>query len=309
MHAILCVTLAVYHVVDALAHPVARPCPFFSRGTCLFSDSCNFIHTVKSPVAPEIRITESRDSVLSVYGYPTATTPPNVTSPTLSDRQSPPHADVEVIAPKPRVWEQARRLSWTSIHSISSADSNLTYPTDLSPTASRVSTPPIGEDISLHQHDIHDSYDPSDLVSPTMPMLKEPAQVRCPQRYSRESQLTITNIDRAQRLLQLATESDEDPSPGSGRVALPLPSQPTPLTGSSEATTDASDPSAQVVAFKPTNGSTNSLGEPFRLVCFISCSFFSFIPNVARALSAESYSTSPNTIVERLKSCDTCHSR
>jgi hypothetical protein len=31
---------------------LARPCPFYSSGRCLFSDSCNFRHVVKSPLTP-----------------------------------------------------------------------------------------------------------------------------------------------------------------------------------------------------------------------------------------------------------------
>ncbi|KIM29050.1 hypothetical protein M408DRAFT_127419 [Serendipita vermifera MAFF 305830] len=30
----------------------ARPCPFYSSGRCLFSDSCNFRHVIKSPLTP-----------------------------------------------------------------------------------------------------------------------------------------------------------------------------------------------------------------------------------------------------------------
>lgn len=32
------------------AYPIARPCPFYSQGRCLFSDSCNFLHEAKIKV-------------------------------------------------------------------------------------------------------------------------------------------------------------------------------------------------------------------------------------------------------------------
>lgn len=39
---------------------LARPCPFYSQGRCLFSDSCNFLHDVKIKAKnPEIAITSS----------------------------------------------------------------------------------------------------------------------------------------------------------------------------------------------------------------------------------------------------------
>jgi hypothetical protein len=31
---------------------IARPCPFYSSGRCLFSTSCNFRHVIKSPLTP-----------------------------------------------------------------------------------------------------------------------------------------------------------------------------------------------------------------------------------------------------------------
>ncbi|KAG8941256.1 hypothetical protein FRC04_004658 [Tulasnella sp. 424] len=153
--------------VTPIPSPVAaaRPCPFYTRGNCLFSASCNFIHTVKSPVAPEVRITEASireatsddgsglppsksrggagiggNATLNNNshkdGYDAPSTPPNVISPPFSDDTPP-----ETFAPQPSIWGSGRRrYSWApSIRSISSAGSNLTYPTDLSPTASYMS--------------------------------------------------------------------------------------------------------------------------------------------------------------------------
>ena len=42
----------------------ARPCPFYSQGRCLFSDSCNFLHDVKIKVRqPQITVTDSTPAV------------------------------------------------------------------------------------------------------------------------------------------------------------------------------------------------------------------------------------------------------
>lgn len=122
----------------------ARPCPFFTRGTCLFANSCNFIHTVKSPLAPEIRVSVPTQDYCGLDDHETSSTPPNVTSPSFTN--SPPDLDVyasNILSPspeRPRADTRNRPGSWASIRSIQSAASNLTYPTDLSPTASRVSS-------------------------------------------------------------------------------------------------------------------------------------------------------------------------
>lgn len=132
---------------------VARPCPFYTRGTCLFADACNFIHTVKSPVTPEIRVR------VTTQDYATkqenrehehervSTTPPDVAnSPSLTADHPLDPIEVfasDILAPNPDRWSANRRnSSWASIHSIHSAGSNLSYPTDPSPTASRASSPP-----------------------------------------------------------------------------------------------------------------------------------------------------------------------
>ena len=53
----------VYFLRVAVIHAslcTARPCPFYSQGRCLFSDSCNFLHDVKIKVKnPEIAIISS----------------------------------------------------------------------------------------------------------------------------------------------------------------------------------------------------------------------------------------------------------
>ncbi|KAG8974643.1 hypothetical protein FRB90_009740, partial [Tulasnella sp. 427] len=164
-----------------------RPCPFYTRGNCLFSASCNFIHAVKSPVAPEVRVTEAsvsagvrRSNSRSVFtlkdnnhgtashnktqdGYADGpNTPPNAMSPEFSD-DTPPFPVVDGYAPQPSIWGSGRRrYSWApSIRSISSAGSNLTYPTDLSPTASYVSDI---DDVGDGDDEV-ERLDPADLVA------------------------------------------------------------------------------------------------------------------------------------------------
>ncbi|KAG9000115.1 hypothetical protein FRB93_012879 [Tulasnella sp. JGI-2019a] len=119
-----------------------RPCPFFTRGTCLFASSCNFVHTVKSPIAPEIRVSVPTQDYYGIDDdYETNLTPPNVTSPSFE--YSPPNSNdlyaSNILSPSPET-TRGRPRSWASIRSIQSAASNLTYPTDPSPTASRVSS-------------------------------------------------------------------------------------------------------------------------------------------------------------------------
>ncbi|KAG8927338.1 hypothetical protein FRC02_008299 [Tulasnella sp. 418] len=107
-----------------------RPCPFYSQGKCYFKDACNFIHVAKAQVPPEILITVSRsiddidDSASSTKSsYEHSPTPPNPLSPeSLEESQ-------QAESPK-------QRDSWESIHSIVSAATNVTYPTDRSPTDS-----------------------------------------------------------------------------------------------------------------------------------------------------------------------------
>ncbi|KAI0340033.1 hypothetical protein BDW22DRAFT_432515 [Trametopsis cervina] len=52
-------------------HLLARPCPFYSQGRCLFSDSCNFLHDVKIKVKqpPDITVTESTSDDLRSPKY------------------------------------------------------------------------------------------------------------------------------------------------------------------------------------------------------------------------------------------------
>ncbi|KAI0818998.1 hypothetical protein BC629DRAFT_690378 [Irpex lacteus] len=72
-----------------------RPCPFYSQGRCLFSDSCNFLHDVKIRVKqPNITITDSTPDVIisspqasSVVASPT-TRNVSVRSPPRSPRLS-----------------------------------------------------------------------------------------------------------------------------------------------------------------------------------------------------------------------------
>ncbi|KIO26450.1 hypothetical protein M407DRAFT_7849 [Tulasnella calospora MUT 4182] len=130
------------HLNDPPWKVKTRPCPFYTRGNCLFASSCNFIHTVKSPVAPEVRITEasireatsddglepskSRGGIIGIGGNNITTlnnnshkdgyadgpsTPPNVISPPFSD-DTPPHDDQD-FAPQPSIWGSGRRrYSW-----------------------------------------------------------------------------------------------------------------------------------------------------------------------------------------------------
>ncbi|KAG8959003.1 hypothetical protein FRC03_008547 [Tulasnella sp. 419] len=107
-----------------------RPCPFYSQGKCYFKDACNFIHVAKAQVPPEILITVSRsiddidDSASSTKSsYEHSPTPPNPLSP-------------ESLEESQQAKSPTQRDSWESIHSIVSAATNVTYPTDRSPTDS-----------------------------------------------------------------------------------------------------------------------------------------------------------------------------
>ncbi|KAG8878597.1 hypothetical protein FRB97_002379 [Tulasnella sp. 331] len=141
-----CLTLSYYGTGSVVLNKfvAARPCPFFTRGSCLFANSCNFVHHVKSPIAPEIRVSVPTQDYFGLDDEETSSTPPNVTSPSFTD--SPPDPDVyasNILSPspeRPRSDIRKRPGSWASIQSIQSAGSDLTYPTDLSPTASRVSS-------------------------------------------------------------------------------------------------------------------------------------------------------------------------
>ncbi|KAF9053010.1 hypothetical protein BJ165DRAFT_1444835 [Panaeolus papilionaceus] len=42
-----------------------RPCPFYQQGRCLFSDSCNFLHTVSATVIPEATL-QQKDRISSI---------------------------------------------------------------------------------------------------------------------------------------------------------------------------------------------------------------------------------------------------
>ncbi len=105
----------------------------------MFSDSCNFVHAVKSPVAPELRLPNVGRSL----SYP------NDEHEHDTKHDDHPLFDLENTN-KSGIWGAARRQSWASIHSIASADSNLSFPTDRSPTASRTSSPTNDDEVSRH---------------------------------------------------------------------------------------------------------------------------------------------------------------
>lgn len=87
---------ALFSTVLLLTCVTARPCPFYSQGRCLFSDSCNFLHDVKIKVKqPDIAIRSPTPDVTISFtqSSPVATsTPPsarlNVRSPPRSPRLS-----------------------------------------------------------------------------------------------------------------------------------------------------------------------------------------------------------------------------
>ncbi|KAI0705923.1 hypothetical protein BC835DRAFT_356160 [Cytidiella melzeri] len=68
-----------------------RPCPFYSQGRCLFSDSCSFLHDVKIRVKqPNITITDSTpDVVLSSSLFQPESVAPNPRSDVRSPPRSP----------------------------------------------------------------------------------------------------------------------------------------------------------------------------------------------------------------------------
>ncbi|KAH9928092.1 uncharacterized protein B0H18DRAFT_263373 [Fomitopsis serialis] len=72
-----------------------RPCPFYSQGRCLFSDSCNFLHEVKAP-RPE---TES----CSTSRSPLPSPPESPVDMTLSQKQARRTSKVvRFVSPPPR---------------------------------------------------------------------------------------------------------------------------------------------------------------------------------------------------------------
>ena len=52
------------HGIPLTRAPTARPCPFYSQGRCVFSESCGFLHDVKikSSVDPDLGLTGSESS-------------------------------------------------------------------------------------------------------------------------------------------------------------------------------------------------------------------------------------------------------
>ncbi|KAG8900852.1 hypothetical protein FRB99_005729, partial [Tulasnella sp. 403] len=189
-------------------------------------------------------------------------TPPNVVSPTLTDKSPSPRDGI--VAPQPeRDWSNvARRLSWASIHSIASAGSNLTYPTDPSPTASRVSTPGEEEHKGQSYFESEPVYDNVGLISSTTTMATAAASLTglpFQRNHHRDLIVQPESLKRSSVFTQKTYTPADRPSP-----QIPDQSSLPPPLSSTTVSSKRSSPSekeAQVVVVQ----TTGSLAKAFRL--------------------------------------------